>query len=162
MYMHTYIATGHTIGMEEANGITAAEMTDVIEDSDIHIQFINVLSMEVTATKVDSNVCITHNEGSYDQSETSSDSSGIANTDSLTVNTMPYNRRTAFDKLISRTGYCNVKCKLCTAVALLCVILLVIGVTQIPITLYYTDPPTAEGIEATLDLVDFQTCWVSD
>jgi len=165
--------------MEEVSSDTVDEMTCVVEYSDIYIQLIDgqsenqntncditdshtildhVLSTEAIR---DSGVnYITHHEGSCDQSETGSNIRGTVSTNSLIGDTTTYNR-TVF-KAAPCTGHHNLQCKLCTAVVLFCVILLVVGVVQIPITLYYIDPPSAEGIEATLDLIDFQTCWVSD
>jgi len=48
--------------------------------------------------------------------------------------------------------------KVCAIVLLFIATLLVIGVTQIPITLFYTDPP-ADVIEIR-NIVDFRTCQV--
>jgi len=166
--------------MEEVTGDTVDEMAYVVEYSDIYIQLIdgqsenqntncaiadsNKILGHVLSTEAmrDSGVnYIAHHEGSYDQSEAGSNIRGTVSTDSLTGDTTTHSRAAVF-KAAPCTGHHNLQCKFCTAVVLFCVILLVIGVVQIPITLYYTDPPPAEGIEATLDLVDFQTCWVSD
>ena len=52
----------------------------------------------------------------------------------------------------------KIRHKVCTIVLLFIATLLVIGVTQIPITLFYTDPP-ADVIEIR-NIVDFRTCQV--
>jgi len=169
----TQVAMGHR--MEEPHRTIKTETTvesNVVEDSDIFIQFIDdqlehqtpkcdvanatIISVDIqSCSTVDANIA--HAEGICERVETGSNtSSGIVSTSSLLISMM-----TLHNAKPSLTYHCKVNRKFGTAIVLLCVILLVIGVTQIPITLYYTDPPPVEGIESTLSLVDFQTCWVS-
>ena len=49
----------------------------------------------------------------------------------------------------------------CKIALLACIILFVIGVMQIPITLYATAPPFEGSTNMTFDLVDFKSCSVS-
>ena len=50
---------------------------------------------------------------------------------------------------------------LCRTALLICVIIIVIGVLQIPITLYATAPSSDGMTNGLLDLVDFKSCSVS-
>ena len=69
---------------------------------------------------------------------------------------------TASKDVISReTGRPSCTEKLCKTVLLICITLLVMGVIQIPVTLYAT-APSSQGLQnALFDLVDFENCLVS-
>ena len=54
----------------------------------------------------------------------------------------------------------NKKEKLCTAIVLCSILLLVVGVMLVPIVLYFTDPLTSGERDFTLNTADFENCLV--